>query len=139
MDAGRALKELTEVSSQIEAAVLVAADGSLLASTLEDDGASERFARAARDLAETAEAAPRSAGEGPLVQLEVALLAGSVFVVREEERLAAAVTTPAPTAGLVFYDLKSCLRAAAHADGGKPRPRARRRTETRAETGDSAA
>ena len=42
---------------------------------------------------------------------------------------AAAATGPEPTAGLVFYDLKSCLRAARTpgADDGKPRPKARKR------------
>ena len=35
------------------------------------------------------------------------------------------MTKPEPTAGLVFFDLKSCLRAAAaEAGDGKPRPRA---------------
>ncbi len=43
-------------------------------------------------------------------QLEVALQAGSVFVVRDGDRLIAATTPPEPTVGLVFYDLKSCLR-----------------------------
>ena len=37
--------------------------------------------------------------------------AGSVFVVRDGERLIAATTRPEPTVGLVFYDLKSCLRS----------------------------
>lgn len=126
MDAAQALKDLTEVSSQIEAAVLLAADGSLLASTLADDAASERLATAAHGLAAAGEDVQREAGEGSLVQLEVALLEGSVFVARDEERIVAAVTTPDPTAGLVFYDLKSCLRAAAAEDGdGRPRPKAR--------------
>lgn len=123
MDAAQALKELTEVSSQIEAAVLMAADGSILASTLDDGERSARLAHAARALAEAAETVPREVGEGQLVQLQVALLDGSVFVVRDEQRIAGAVTTPDPTAGLVFYDLKSCLRAAAAEVGdGRPRP-----------------
>jgi predicted regulator of Ras-like GTPase activity (Roadblock/LC7/MglB family) len=127
VDAAQALKDLTEVSSQIEAAVLVAADGLLLASTLADDAASGRLAAAAHGLAGAGEDVPREVGEGPLVQLEVALLDGSVFVARDEERIVAAVTTPDPTAGLVFYDLKSCLRAAAAEDGdGRPRPKARK-------------
>jgi predicted regulator of Ras-like GTPase activity (Roadblock/LC7/MglB family) len=128
VDAAQALRDLTEVSSQIEAAVLIAADGSLRASTLAADGASDRLARAAHELARAAESAPRQAGGGPLVQLEVATMAGSVFVVRDEKHVVAAVTTPQPTAGLVFFDLKSCLRAASAEDGdGKPRPRASRR------------
>jgi len=44
-------------------------------------------------------------------QLEAATLAGSVFVVRDGERMIAATTTPEPTVGLVFYDLKTCLRS----------------------------
>lgn len=133
MDAAQALKDLIEVSSQIEAAVLLAADGAVLASTLAEGESTERLAQAGRELVEAAEQAPRSAGEGPLVQLQVALVDGSVFVVREEERAAVGVTTPEPTAGLVFFDLKSCLRAAAAEEGdGRPRPRARRRTGTEA-------
>ena len=127
VDAAQALKDLTEISSQIEAAVLVGADGSLLASTLADDTAGMRLADAARALVDAAEAVPRESGEGPLVQLEATTLVGSFFVVRDEVRVVAAVTTPEPTAGLVFFDLKSCLRAAAAEEGdGKPRPRPRR-------------
>ena len=33
-----------------------------------------------------------------------------MFVVRDGDRLIVATTTPEPTAGLVFYDLKSALR-----------------------------
>jgi len=48
--------------------------------------------------------------DGEFAQLEVALQGGSVFVVRDGDRLIAATTQPEPTVGLVFYDLKSCLR-----------------------------
>ena len=133
MDAAQALRDLTEISSQIEAAVLVRADGSLLASTLTDDAAA-RLADAARALVEAAEAVSRESGEGPLVQLEATTLDGSLFVVRDGERVVAAVTKLEPTAGLVFFDLKSCLRAAAAEDGdGKPRPRPRRARKRSAE------
>lgn len=126
MDAAQALSDLTEVSSQIGAAVLISADGTVLASTLPDGDATERLARAAHELVEAGEQAPRVSGHAWLVQLEVALVEGSVFVVRDRKRIVAAVTAPEPTAGLVFYDLKSCLRAAAADEGdGKPRPRAR--------------
>jgi predicted regulator of Ras-like GTPase activity (Roadblock/LC7/MglB family) len=126
VDAAQVLKDLTEISSQIEAAVLVAADGSVLAATLADESSAERLATAAQALVGAAVAAPRAAGD-ELVQLEVATVDGNVFVVRDRERVVAAVTSADPTAGLVFYDLKSCLRAAAAEQGdGKPRPRARR-------------
>jgi predicted regulator of Ras-like GTPase activity (Roadblock/LC7/MglB family) len=134
VDAARVLKDLTEISSQIEAAVLVAADGSVLATTLQDDSSAGRLATAAQALVGAAEAAPRASVEGPLVQLEVATTDGNVFVVRDKERVVAAVTSADPTAGLVFYDLKSCLRAAAAEQGdGKPRPRARRARKAAAE------
>lgn len=127
MDAAAALRDLTEISSQIEAAVLVTSGGQTLASTLDDDGATERLSRAVRSLVE-ATAGP--AGERELVQLEAATSGGSLFVVRDDERIVAAVTKPEPTAGLVFFDLKSCLRAAAaEAGDGKPRPQARRKKE----------
>jgi len=124
VDAAEALKDLTEISSQIEAAVLVTSNGQTLASTLDDDGATERLSTAVRSLVD---ATTRAAGERTLVQLEAATSGGSLFVVRDDERIVAAVTRPEPTAGLVFFDLKSCLRAAAAEVGdGKPRPRARR-------------
>jgi len=54
---------------------------------------------------------------------------GSVFVVRDDGRLIAATTTPEPTVGLVFYDLKSCLRAAAPEDPPKPQRRVRQKAD----------
>ena len=134
MDAAAALRDLTEISSQIEAAVLVTAEGQTLASTLDDDGAAERLSHAVRSLVE-ATAGP--AGERTLVQLEAATTDGSLFVVRDDERIVAAVTKPEPTAGLVFFDLKSCLRAAAAEEGdGKPRPHARPRNQAAAEASE---
>jgi predicted regulator of Ras-like GTPase activity (Roadblock/LC7/MglB family) len=122
MDAAEALKDLTEISSQIQAAVLITADGQTLASTIDDHARSDRLCAAVGSLVEAATA--RSGGEGRLVQLEAATSDGSLFVVRDDERMVAAVTKPEPTAGLVFFDLKSCLRAAAAEQGdGKPRPR----------------
>jgi predicted regulator of Ras-like GTPase activity (Roadblock/LC7/MglB family) len=127
VDAAEALKDLTEISSQIEAAVLVASDGQVLATTLGDDGATARLSQAVRSLVD---AAPNAGAERMLVQLEAATSVGSLFVVRDDERIVAAVTKPEPTAGLVFFDLKSCLRAAAaEAGDGKPRPRPRRKPE----------
>jgi predicted regulator of Ras-like GTPase activity (Roadblock/LC7/MglB family) len=136
MDAARALADLTEISSQIQAAVLLGASGSVLASTLADDERTKRMAEGARALLAAAESASEG---GTLVQLEAATPDGSVFVLRQGELLVAAVTTPEPTVGLVFYDLKSCLRAAAAEEGdGKPRPRAKR-TAARVEPTDGAA
>jgi predicted regulator of Ras-like GTPase activity (Roadblock/LC7/MglB family) len=126
VDAAQALADLTEISSQIEAAVVAEAGGKVLASTVADEARADRLAGAARALLAAAEQVHGEAG-APLAQLEAATADGSVFVVRDAERLIAATTTPEPTVGLVFYDLKSCLRAIAAEDGdGKPRPKAKR-------------
>jgi len=109
MEAAQALADLTEISTQIKAAALFRADGSIDASTLADG---TRFVEAARALLSAADGVRTE----PLVQLEAATADGSVFVVRDGERLVAAVTGPEPTVGLVFYDLKSCLRSSAESE-----------------------
>ena len=111
MDAQQALADLTEISSQIQAAAVFDDEGRVAASTLGDPDLANEFVRAASDLLAQAEGI--AAANGPLVQLEIATLEGSVFVVRDGDRRIAAVTGTAPTVGLVFYDLKSCLRGAA--------------------------
>jgi predicted regulator of Ras-like GTPase activity (Roadblock/LC7/MglB family) len=122
MDAAQALADLTEISSQIEQAVLFGEQGEIEASTLSGDRA-QKLAQLADELLREA----RSVGEGGdgLTQLEVSTRAGSVFLVADGERRIVATTGPEPTVGLVFYDLKSCLRAAAEdtapAETGGPR------------------
>jgi predicted regulator of Ras-like GTPase activity (Roadblock/LC7/MglB family) len=113
MDAAEALTRLIEESAQIEAACLFDSDGTVEASTLPDEARTGLLAEAARALAEEGESRPRDPDAGPLAQLEAATHEGSVFVVREGDRTVAAVTRPEPTVGLVFYDLKSCLRTTA--------------------------
>jgi predicted regulator of Ras-like GTPase activity (Roadblock/LC7/MglB family) len=125
MEAAQALADLTEISSQIESAVLVDAQGSVVASTLSDSAQAEAMARSARELLSAAE---RSMGGAEsrerLVQLQVATPEGCVFAVRDDERVVAAVTVPEPTVGLVFYDLKTCLRHVA-GENLAPKPKAR--------------
>jgi predicted regulator of Ras-like GTPase activity (Roadblock/LC7/MglB family) len=129
MDAAQALADLTEISSQIDAAVLADADGAVLASTFPDEARARQLASAAQALLAAAEGV-RAEGQ-PLAQLEASIAEGSVFVVRDAGRVIVATTTPQPTVGLVFYDLKSCLRAAAAEgdDDGKPRPQPRQEAE----------
>jgi len=103
----QALADLTEISSQIESAVAFDSEGTVLASTVADDRAG-KLASTALQLLRVAEEQGTDGKE--LAQLDVALQDGSVFVVRDGDRLIAATTTPEPTAGLVFYDLKSALR-----------------------------
>ena len=137
MDAAQALADLTEISSQIQAAVLLEAGGVVVSSTLEDDARTQQMADGARALLAAAEEA--GAAPGPLVQLEAATPEGSVFVLREGDLVVTATTTPEPTVGLVFYDLKSCLRAAQAPEGdAKPRPKARQKAATQEESGGEA-
>jgi predicted regulator of Ras-like GTPase activity (Roadblock/LC7/MglB family) len=136
MDAAQALKELTEVSSQIEAACILDSTGAEIGSTLEDAEAAKRLSDAAREFIAEALGVQHEPGDTPLAQVEAATHEGSVFVVIDGDLAVAAVTKPEPTVGLVFYDLKSCLRAAATPGNGdgKPRPKARKRETSASES-----
>ena len=127
MDAVQALADLTEISSQIEAAVLFDAGGSVLGSTLSEGAAVGALAASAAALLGSADA---HAADAAVTQLEAATGGGSVFVVRDGDRRIAAVTGPAPTVGLVFYDLKSCLRGVAEPE--KPKRTRRKKVDDEA-------
>jgi DNA topoisomerase-1 len=121
MDAQQALSDLTEISSQIQAAVVFDDKGKLAGSTLSDG---EPFAQAAGELIAAAEDV--KTGDAPLTQLEISTSEGSVFVVREGKTLIAATTPPNPTVGLVFYDLKSALQSVKPKPKPKPKPAAKK-------------
>src|SRR2546428_11387554 len=99
--AEQALAELTEISTQVEAAVLFDRDGAVAAATLPASSAA-RFASTARALIEAAE----QVRGGEVTQLEAATGEGSVFVVRDGDQLIAAATGDEPTRGPGFYDPK---------------------------------
>lgn len=107
--AAEALAELTELSTQVHAAAIFDRDGKVAASTLVG-GRGDWLATSAKALLDEAERL-RGEGETAVVQLEAETPEGNVFVVRERERMVAAVTGKEPTAGLVFYDLKRCLQS----------------------------
>ncbi len=134
MDGAQALNDLTEISSQIEAAIVLDAEGSTLATTVDEQRGPE-LARAVQELLAAVQQAAGSAG-GALAQAEIATGDGSVFLVRDEQRTIAATTGPEPTVGLVFYDLKSCLRGFARP---KPKPKPRARKAKTGDEGDAAA
>jgi predicted regulator of Ras-like GTPase activity (Roadblock/LC7/MglB family) len=117
MDAQQALADLTEISSQIQAAVVFDEQGKVAAATLQDTARADELAGAAKELLAAAD--DLKPGESNLTQLEVATGEGSVFVVREGDGKTwiAATTGSNPTVGLVFYDLKSALRNV------KPKPK----------------
>ena len=134
MDAAQALADLTEISSQVVHVAIVEGEGSVLATTIADAGRAARFVQGVTTLLEEADNLRQSRGLPGLSQLEAATLEGSVFVVRRDDRIIAATTRPDPTVGLVFYDLKTCLRSI-----DEPKPPARKRTRRKPEGGDDAA
>ena len=124
--AAAALADLSEISSQIEAAVVVDAVGAVLAATGAGTGG-ETLARAGLALIEAAEG--EFGGSRSVCRTEVALREGSVFVALESGLGIVARTSPGPASGLVFYDLGTCLKAVAAARSTPRRRRTTRKTE----------
>jgi predicted regulator of Ras-like GTPase activity (Roadblock/LC7/MglB family) len=135
MEAAQALADLTEISSQIEVAVLSDTDGAVIASTFSDDAKGAAFAATAAEFVRAADDAGELSSK-ELVQVQAASPQGCVFVVRDGGHLVAAVTGADPTVGLVFYDLKTCLRLLEREETGeKPKPVRRTRVEKAADAG----
>src|SRR4029453_10158977 len=112
MTTAQALADLTEISSQIVTAVVFDREGTVVASTVDDEragrlgstglgrpcsaggpGGAGGGGPAPRELLRAAEARGGAGGKD-LVQLDVALKDGSVFVVRDGDRVIAATTQP---------------------------------------------
>jgi len=119
MDAAQALGELRELSSQITAAVVLGADGDVLAAAPET--AASSLAGTARDL--VAAAAELGTEGRDVTRVEVELAEGAVFVVREGGHTVAATTGANPTSGLVVYDLRTCVQAITPPEPKKRRTR----------------
>jgi len=136
VDAAAALGRLREISSQVRTAVIFERGGKVVGSTLADEQRAKGVAGEAEALLNEAEQR-RDDATGEFAQLEVALQAGSVFVVRDGDRLIAATTQPEPTVGLAFYDLKSCLRDLETEAAPKQRATAKRKPATRTKKTDA--
>ncbi len=132
VDAAQAISDLTEISPQVRYVAVIESDGSVTGSNLADAAAAARLADGAKRLVAEAQAL-----RPDVAQLGAATLDGSVFVVRDGERLIAATTTPEPTVGLVFYDLKTCLRSVDEPPKPKPKAAPRKRAAKKA-AGDAA-
>jgi len=122
MDAGQALAELTEISSQVEFAVVFDSRGELIGSTLTDREAAEALVRGGSEVFAIASRAGGQERGGP-AQVEIALSEASILLAREGDLRILAVTQPDPIAGLVFFDLGICLRKVAGAEPKKRRLR----------------
>lgn len=122
VDATSLLEELLEVSGQVEAATIVTRDGTLVASTEAGDAAAT-LADSVHRLATSASAVASPTDEH-LVQLQVTLDDACVFLAQDGDHALGCVTVSHPTAGLVFYDLKTTLRRlAGEHDDLAPSPR----------------
>jgi predicted regulator of Ras-like GTPase activity (Roadblock/LC7/MglB family) len=109
MDAVAALAELKDLSTQIEVVVLAYRSGEVQASTVSGQTAI-KLGRLAADIVEHADQVRRDLGREGVAQLQAATPEGSLFIVLDGDLMALATTAPDPTAGLVFYDLKTLLR-----------------------------
>ena len=107
MDPASALADLTELSSQLEAAAIVDGDGTVVATT---GGGAERVALAGAELLRVADERLGANGRTP-TQVEAALRDGSLFVVRAADRTIVARTSAIPSSALVLHDLRNCLDA----------------------------
>jgi predicted regulator of Ras-like GTPase activity (Roadblock/LC7/MglB family) len=121
MDATQALRELMELSSQITAAIVFDADGSVLATSSDDPAASAALTAAMPELVRAA--ADLGADGSEVTRVEVELDEGAVFVMREGGVTVGASTGPKPTSGLVVYDLRTCAQSIQ-----APEPKKRRST-----------
>jgi predicted regulator of Ras-like GTPase activity (Roadblock/LC7/MglB family) len=110
MDPAEAIADLKGVSTQVHDVALATRDGAVEGSSAPGPRASE-LARVGAELYADAVAAAATLGHAELSQLEIATPEGSVFIVVSADRIIVATTEPDPTVGLVFYDLKACLRA----------------------------
>jgi predicted regulator of Ras-like GTPase activity (Roadblock/LC7/MglB family) len=126
MDVTQALAELVELSSQVTRAVVLDGDGSVLGTT-GDPAEGEELARVALDL--LAAASDLRSEPAEVTRAEVELADGGLFVIRAGGRTIAATTGAAPTAGLVAYDLRTCLDRIGEAEKPKGRRAATRAKE----------
>jgi hypothetical protein len=104
VDAASALADLTEISSHVEAAAVVAADGDVLAAT----PGGERLSTAGLELLRAAE---ERLGRRP-THVDAALRHAHVFALRSGDRIAVARTGAHAPSALVLHDLAACLRDA---------------------------
>lgn len=99
-----ALEYLDQLSTDIRASVVLAADGSPEAVSLPGaDG--ERLAALARELLEQADRTDDDA----VAQAEVSTGDGAVYLVRDERRAVAVVTGRFALSSLMFFDLRKVL------------------------------
>ena len=121
MDAAEAIAELLELSSHVEAAVVFDAAGVVAGSSFTDEDRATALARRALDVVAAAGGLRRQGAR--VTRVEARFEDGSLVVVGEGERLAAATTVPDPPVALVAYDLRNALRSSTTPPPKPRRPR----------------
>ena len=121
VDAAEAIAELLELSSHVEAAVVFDPAGAVEASSFSDEHRATALSRRALDVVAAAGGIRRQGAR--VTRVEARFDEGSVIVVSDGDRLAAATTTPDPPVALVAYDLRNALRSSAAAPPKPSRPR----------------
>jgi predicted regulator of Ras-like GTPase activity (Roadblock/LC7/MglB family) len=107
----RAFKEMLDISTDIDKAILFVGD-QVLASNFSEVLGTGMLAKA-KELAALGAAKAADMGSAPLTQLVIEAPTGSVFLVREPQDDGWGVLATAKKdsrIGLVFYDMKTCIR-----------------------------
>lgn len=115
--AEKALKEMLEISTDVDKAVLFAGDEVLVSNFSES--LQGTMVKKAHELAAAGAGRAADMGSAPLTQMVVESTGGMVFLVREPEDGGMGILATAKKdsrIGLVFYDMKTCIRDAQEAD-----------------------
>ncbi len=115
--AEKAFKEMLEISTDVDKAVLFAGDEVVVSNFSES--LQGTMVKKAHELAAAGAGRAVDMGSAPLTQMVVETKGGMVFLVREPEDGGMSILATAKKdsrIGLVFYDMKTCIRDAQEAD-----------------------
>ncbi|MHB0979365.1 MAG: hypothetical protein ACYC5Q_04680 [Thermoleophilia bacterium] len=115
--AEKAFKEMLEISTDVDKAVLFAGDEVVVSNFSES--LQGTMVKKAHELAAAGAGRAADMGSAPLTQMVVETTGGMVFLVREPEDGGMGILATAKKdsrIGLVFYDMKTCIRDAQEAD-----------------------
>lgn len=115
--AEKAFKEMLEISTDVDKAILFAGD-EVLASNF-SESLQPTMVRKAHELSAAGAVRAADMGSAPLTQLVIESPAGTVFLVQEATDGGMGMLATAnkdSRIGLVFYDMKTCIRDTQEAD-----------------------
>ena len=114
MTADEAIRDLLDISTDVDGVAVLGADGELLASG--PGAVASDLGTVAARLWDAAAGQALAAGAAGLDHVGVEDAAGAVAVVAAQDRHIVAVTGPQPAVGLLLFDLRTCLGDAFPAD-----------------------